>query len=113
MSTLAENHALQFYRLLGLYDRAGGKGCGLGNLRALDLLVDIQGIARLSLGLPIPSKLAQNPAQTFLAHSNLDIDAFTGVATSELGTPHDNLAILEELGNHFKGLVVEELHELV
>ena len=57
--------------------------------------------------------LAQNPAQTFLAHSNLDIDAFTGVATSELGTPHDNLAILEELGNHFKGLVFEELRELV
>ena len=31
MSTRAENHALQVYRLLGQYDRAGGKGCGLGD----------------------------------------------------------------------------------
>ena len=37
---------------------------------------------------------------------------FIDVAAYEFGTPH-NVVIFEELGNHFKGLVVEEFHELV
>jgi hypothetical protein len=54
----------------------------------------VHGIARLSLGLPIPSKLAQNPAQTILAHSNLDVDTFNGVATCKFCTQYDNVGIM-------------------
>lgn len=68
-------------------------------------LVVLLGIIRVGLGLPISSKLVQNPTQTFLVHGVLDVDMFVGTAMCELGTPHKNVAILEKLGNHFEGLV--------
>ena len=81
------------------------------NPGAFGLFVDIHSILRLGHGLPVPSKLAQNPAQ--LPHNSLDVNTFVSVAMRELGTPHDNVAILQELDDHIEGLVIEELHALV
>jgi hypothetical protein len=67
----------------------------------------------MDLGLLVPSKFMQDPAQFFLTHSNLNIDTFIGIAMCKLGTPYNNIAIFEELSDDIEGLIVEQLHELV
>jgi hypothetical protein len=83
-------------------------------VRVFDIGVDdegVHGIARLSLGLPIPSKHVQNPAQTFLHMAPSTSTRL--LASLRASLVHNTTTSRLELGDHFEGPVVEELHKLI
>ena len=109
---LAEGHPLQVYCRLRLNCRARGERSRLRYRLHLGLLVHVHRV-RARLGLSVPGELPQNPPNAFLTHRYLHVDTLVRVAPHQLCTPHDDIAVLNELADEREVFVLEKVHELV
>lgn len=79
----------------------------------LDCAVDVHRVAVRARLARVAAQLLENPADTLLAHRDLDVHLLVVVAPRELGAPDDLFAIGDEGRDELELVVVGQVHEAV